>query len=241
VARLPRIDLPGTPQHVIQRGNNRQVCFVAEQDFAAYAHWLRQFAGKYRVEIHAWVFMTNHVHLLATPHTPDGLSSMMQSLGRQYVRYFNHSYRRSGTLWEGRFKSSIVDAESYLLHCQRYIELNPVRAGMASDPAEYPWSSYQVNALGKESALCKPHEVFLRLGSTPSEQRGAYRELFKAHVDGPMLKEIRDAVNSGMALGNDRFRREIERLTGRRVTPGRPGRKKGNSLEETGNRDELLL
>jgi putative transposase len=137
VARLPRICLPGTPQHVIQRGNNRQVCFVAEQDFAAYAHWLRQFADKYRVEIHAWVFMTNHVHLLATPHGPEGLSKMMQSLGRQYVRYFNHTYRRTGTLWEGRYKSCIVDAEAYLLHCQRYIELNPVRAAMVNDPADY--------------------------------------------------------------------------------------------------------
>jgi len=139
MARLPRISLPGIPLHIIQRGNNRQVCFAAEEDFAAYAYWLHEYARKYRVALHAWVFMTNHVHLLATPQTEDGISRLMQTLGRHYVRYFNHTYKRSGTLWEGRFKSCAVDEENYLLTCQRYIELNPVRANMVGAPEEYKW------------------------------------------------------------------------------------------------------
>ena len=129
MARLPRICLPDIPQHVIQRGNNRQACFGSDEDFAAYAHWLEEYARKFRVAIHAWVFMTNHVHLLLTPESDEGVSRLMQTLGRKYVRYFNYTYKRSGTLWEGRFKSCVVEAENYLLLCQRYIELNPVRAG----------------------------------------------------------------------------------------------------------------
>ena len=128
MARLPRICLPGIPQHVIQRGNNRQVCFASDEDFAAYAHWLHEYSIKFQVSIHAWGFMTNHVHLLMTPATKDGISKLMQSLGRRYVQYFNYTYKRTGTLWEGRFKSCVVDADNYLLLCQRYIELNPVRA-----------------------------------------------------------------------------------------------------------------
>ena len=128
MARLSRLCPAGVPQHIIQRGNNRQACFAPDQDMAAYAHWLAEAAEKYQVSIHAWVFMTNHVHLLVTPSSKDGISKMMQTLGRQYVRYFNYIYQRSGTLWEGRFKSCVVDAEDYLLICQRYIELNPVRA-----------------------------------------------------------------------------------------------------------------
>ena len=143
MARLARIRSTGIPQHIIQRGNNRQVCFGGAEDFAAYAHWLEESSRKHRVAIHAWVFMTNHVHLLVTPETDTGISRMMQTLGRHYVRYFNYAYRRTGTLWEGRFKACAVDAVDYLLVCQRYIELNPVRAGMVNDPGEYAWSSYR--------------------------------------------------------------------------------------------------
>lgn len=140
LARLRRICPTGIPQHIIQRGNNRQACFGDEANFQAYAHWLLKFSTKHRVVIHGWVFMTNHIHLLVTPETNEGISRMMQDLGRHYVRYFNHTYRRSGTLWEGRFKSCVIDAEDYLLQCQRYIELNSVRANMVNDPADYPWS-----------------------------------------------------------------------------------------------------
>jgi putative transposase len=162
MARLPRFCPAGLPQHIIQRGNNRNICFADDQDFAAYAHWLYECSMKFRVDIHAWVFMTNHVHLLATPSADNSISLMMQALGRRYVQYFNFTYQRSGTLWEGRYKSSIVDTEKYLLVCYRYIELNPVRANIVNDPVEYKWSSYRHNALGVNSIICTPHKNIYR-------------------------------------------------------------------------------
>ena len=147
--RRRRICPPGLPVHVVQRGNNRQVCFASDADMKAYANWLHEGSRKFGVDVHAWVFMTNHVHLLLTPHNADAVSRCMQYLGRYYVRYFNYRYHRSGTLFEGRFKSSIVQSHRYLLACQRYIELNPVRAGMVSDPADYTWSSYRAHAFGQ--------------------------------------------------------------------------------------------
>ena len=216
MARLPRVAPVDVPQHVIQRGNNRQICFASEGDFAAYLGWLKDYATRFGVEVHAWVLMTNHVHLLLTPKEQGAISLMMQSLGRQYVRYFNYRYKRSGTLWEGRYKSCVVDAENYLLALYRYIELNPVRANMTSDPANYVWSSYQVNALGKVSSLCTPHALYLLLGADKLERELAYRDLFNSHVDGKLLGDIRKAIHSGMALGNDRFKYEVERLTNQR-------------------------
>lgn len=225
MARLPRICLPRIPQHVIQRGNNRQACFGSEEDFAAYAHWLDEYARKFRVAIHAWVFMSNHVHLLLTPETENGVSRLMQALGRHYVRYFNYTYRRSGTLWEGRFKSCVVEAESYLLTCQRYIELNPVRAGMVEAPSDYTWSSFRANGLGQPAKFWMPHDVYLQLGATVAERTAAYRELFRGQLDSTMLNQIRQASNQGMALGSDRFRHEVERLASRRVVALKRGPK----------------
>jgi len=215
------------PQHVIQRGNNRQVCFADEQDFTAYAGWLKGYSKKYQVDIHAWVLMTNHVHLLCTPRGQNAVSHMMQSLGRHYVRYFNFSYKRTGTLWEGRFKSCLVQEETYLIQLYRYIELNPVRAGMVEQPSDYVWSSYPINALGKVSELCTPHAVYLALGKDANERQASYRELFKHHVDGKLLEDIRLAVNKGMALGSERFKTEIESLSGRRMTAKKMGRPVG--------------
>lgn len=232
MARLQRISLPGIPQHIIQRGNNRQICFAADTDFAAYAHWLRESSADYAVAIHAWVFMTNHVHILATPQEPGGLSRMMQRVGRHYVRYFNKKYQRSGTLWEGRFKSCVVDADSYLLACQRYIEMNPVRANMVADPANYQWSSYRSNGLGKPSTLWTPHPVYFGLGRSERDRLLTYRALFKVSTDAALLKEIRAATNKGLALGGVRFKKRIERLTGRRVTPRKRGPKSPGKEEE---------
>ncbi len=226
MARLSRLCPPGIPQHVIQRGNNRSICFASEQDFSAYANWLKDYAQEFDVAIHAWVFMTNHVHLLVTPTKADGVSAMMQALGRRYVRYFNHTYRRSGTLWEGRFKSSLVQTEVYLLQCYRYIELNPVRANMVEDPSDYPWSSYRHNAFGIESALCTPHAAYLRLGKQGEKRLSAYRSLFKAHIDGELWEQIRRTVNQGLALGDDRFKDEVEKIYGQRVRPAKMGRPK---------------
>jgi len=225
MARLPRLNPIGIPQHVIQRGNNRQACFCSEQDLIAYAGWLKEYSDEFGVQVHAWVFMTNHVHLLVTPIRDRAVSNMMQALGRIYVRYFNREYRRSGTLWEGRYKSCLVQSEDYLLQCYRYIELNPVRAGIVKDPAEYYWSSYACNGLGKESNLVTPHPEFIALGSYPKQRRERYRALFQYHLDGPMVEQIRRSVNKGLALGNDHFKDQIERQFARRVTEvplGRP-------------------
>jgi len=226
MARLPRFCPSGIPQHVIQRGNNRSICFADEQDFSAYANWLKQYSNGFSVAIHAWVFMTNHVHLLVTPSSNNGISAMMQALGRRYVRYFNYQNHRTGTLWEGRFKSSLVQSEKYLLQCYRYIELNPVRAGMIDDPSEYIWSSYRCNGLGVESEIWTPHEEYLKLGKTKANRLLAYRELFKTHVASEIIDQIRDSVNKGLALGNDRFKCEIESLYDRRLRPAKMGRPK---------------
>lgn len=217
MARKKRLAPVNIPQHVIQRGNNRQLCFTSNEDMAAYAHWLRLGSEKFGVDVHAWVFMTNHVHLLMTPREDAAVSRMMQYLGRYYVRYFNHSYRRSGTLWEGRFKSCIVQEETYFLVCQRYIELNPVRAGMVSDPADYIWSSYRSNALGIDSVIRTPHPVYLKLGTSVELRLARYRALFAAQGNNQHLKEIREALDQGLVLGTGKFREEIEAMTGQRA------------------------
>ena len=224
MARLNRVSPVGIPLHIIQRGNNRQACFASEADMKAYLNWLKDFAKKYDVSIHAWVLMTNHVHLICTPNQENAISKMMQSLGRMYVQYFNYTYGRSGTLWEGRYKSCLVQSERYLLELYRYVELNPVRAGMVNEPSEYSWSSYGCNALGVKSELRTAHQEYLLLGKTELLRREAYRELFKHHVSVELLERIRLGVNRGLALGNSRFTDDIELLTKQRVTPRKAGR-----------------
>lgn len=232
MARLLRVHLAGVPEHVIQRGNNRQVCFVDNDDFAAYVHWLKQYAAEFEVHIHAWVLMSNHVHLLCTASDNSGISLMMQSLGRKYVRYFNRRYQRTGTLWEGRYKSCLVQEEHYLLTLYRYIELNPVRAGMVTSPADYPWSSYPINALGKHSDLCQPHACYLALADSAAERRQTYRALLSSALDDAVLTDIRRTIKSGMALGDTLFKHEVEALTGRRQHMERPGRPKGSGKSD---------
>ena len=207
---------PGLPMHVVQRGNNRQPCFASNADFAAFANWLYESSNRYGVSIHAWVFMTNHIHLLLTPENGDSVSKCMQYLGRLYVRYFNRRYNRTGTLFEGRFKSCLVQSRRYLLACQRYIELNPLRAGMVCDPADYVWSSYRAHALGKSAKLWQPHAEYLALGQTQASRSHAYRALFNNELDSDVVTDIRQALNTGLVLGNERFRKEIEQLTGQR-------------------------
>lgn len=226
MARLLRVDPIGIPQHIIQRGNNRQICFGSEKDLGAYISWLKIYSKRYQVSIHALVLMTNHVHLLCTPNEVGGISKMMQSVGRQYVRYFNNNNKRSGTLWEGRFKSCLVDTEDYLLILYRYIELNPVRAGMVTEPSDYVWSSYQINGLGKTSELCTPHTLYLDLGQSEEERQRHYRDLFRDHVEESLLTDIRESTNKGLALGSEYFKRELEAITGRRMIPAKMGRPK---------------
>lgn len=228
MARLPRIQLTDIPQHIIQRGNNRSLCFADEQDFAAYAHWLTDYSVKHCVDVHAWVFMTNHVHLLCTPRKPRAISLLMQSLGRRYVQYFNHKYRRTGTLWEGRFKSCVIEDISYLMQVYKYIELNPVRARMVDEPSQYFWSSYQINALGKQSALCTPHPVYMALDANSLKRCEIYQSLFKYQTSPSLIEDIRVSLNKGLALGSEFFKSKIERSAGRRVREAKIGRPIGS-------------
>lgn len=222
--RRPRLVLPGTPLHLIQRGNNRQACFYADDDYLFYLEWLEKCAKKYACDIHAYVLMTNHVHLLITPKKTDSAGLLMKHLGQRYVQYINRTYRRSGTLWEGRYRSCIAQDESYVLGCYRYIELNPVRAAMVEHPAEYRWSSYRVNAQNENSVLVSPHEQYLRLSADQKMRALVYRELFRHQLDPGLVDEIRDATNGNFALGSERFKEQVSAALNRRVVPAQPGR-----------------
>lgn len=226
--RKPRFFLPGVPVHVVQRGNNRQPIFFDDLDYRAYLNWLKEASERWSCRIHAYVLMTNHVHLLMTPDGADGVSRTMQYLGRRYVPYINHTYQRSGTLWEGRFKSSLVQTEAYLLACYTYIELNPVRAGMVKHPGHYRWSSYAHHANGETNALITEHAEFLRLASSDQGRRDAYRALFADEPHAQTLRNIRDCLQTGTPLGNDRFREHIEATLGTCV--GRPQRGRPKKL-----------
>lgn len=212
--RRPRTVIPGMPLHIVQRGNNKQVCFTCDQDIAVYANRLAEAAVSADVSIHAWVFMTNHVHLLATPGTEEGASKMMQSLGRRYVQYFNYSYARSGTLFEGRFNSTLVDENDYLITCMNYIELNPVRAGIVRDPGDYRWSSYQAHAFGKRMALWTPHAIYDSLGDDDKTRQSRYRSSIKDTIDIDVVAKIRHCTNTGLVLGSEKFRKQVEELRG---------------------------
>lgn len=236
--RRPCVILPHAPLHVIQRGNNRQACFVAQEDCRFYLDWLREYAGKTGCAIHDYVLMTNHVHLLLSSTASDGVGALMKVLGQRYVQYVNRTYRRSGTLWEGRFRSCLAQEERYLLVCQRYIELNPVRAGMVLHPADYAWSSYRANAQGEPSALLTPHPLYLTLGADAGTRQQAYRELFRDELEPGMVDAIRQATNGNFVLGDSRFGEQIARALGRRVLPGKSGRPRKRMDTDSG---DLLL
>ena len=209
--RKPRFQLPGIPQHIIQRGNNRDPCFYSEEDYTRYLEDLKDALDRNNCALHAYVLMTNHVHLLVTPFTDHGISHMMQDLGRKYVQYINHTYKRSGTLWEGRYKSSLIDSEAYLLTCMRYIELNPVRASMVTHPADYKWSSYRFNTQGEDNPILTSHPHYIALDAKDTDRLHAYRELFRNHMDNDTLHDIREALNQELVLGRDgkRCRRDV--------------------------------
>lgn len=219
MARQPRYELPGQPRHVIQRGNNRSVIFADDADYRFYLYTLAEACRRYGCLVHAYVLMTNHVHMLITPQFDMAIGKTMQSLGRRYVQYFNHRYRRTGTLWEGRYKATLLDTEQYLLTCYRYIELNPVRAGMVGAPADYRWSSFRCNALGKQNALIAPHAIYEALGPDAVVRRQRYRALFAGCIDPAMLEGIREATNKGWVLGSDRFKEQIRVLLDRPLEP----------------------
>lgn len=223
--RKPRFYLPGIPVHVIQRGNNRQPVFRSDNDYLSYLNWLEEAAQSCECSIHAYVLMTNHVHILVTPTSRDGISRMVQHVGRNYVTYFNRRYQRSGTLWEGRHKGSVISGEGYLFTCSNYIELNPVRAGMVVSPECYRWSSYRANALGQTDSVVRPHELYLQLGSTSTERMVRYRALFSDKpLDENEIQHIRNSTQTGTPLGNDDFIKRIARLVKQRVGYSKRGR-----------------
>jgi putative transposase len=203
--RRKRLQVAGLPTHIIQRGINRQACFFADDDYIFFLDHLEQLAKRFRCALHAYVLMTNHFHLLLTSELEAGPSLLMKFLGQRYVRYANRTYRRSGSLWEGRFRSSLVQTEHYLLGCYRYIEMNPVRANMVRHPIEYAWSSYAANAEGKALTGLTPHGEYLALGSNDETRRAAYRGLFESELDRELLREIRVSTHGSYAIGNNRF------------------------------------
>jgi putative transposase len=224
MARLPRLTLPGYPHHIIQRGNNRQAIFAVTHDYETLLGLIEEYAKKFGVAIHAYVLMSNHLHLLATPTTEDGVPQLMQALGRSYVRYFNARQARTGTLWEGRYKSTLIQAERYLLACMAYIDLNPVRAGMVADPADYPWSSHLHYIGRRQDKLVTPHPLYWELGNTPFARDIAYSELVRSGLDAEQQRALTDATFRGWALGEPDYVAELQRRTERRVSKGKAGR-----------------
>jgi putative transposase len=224
--RPPRAFLPGLPQHLIQRGNNRTAIFAADADYTFYLDCLHTASLQHGVTIHAYVLMTNHVHLLVTPLYTDSLPRVMQCLGRRYVRYFNTKYQRTGTLWEGRFKACLIDTDRYLLACSRYIELNPVRAKMVRHPEEYRWSSYRAHAMGESNPLLTKHAVYLALGATDETRQIAYSQLHEGSLAETTLQQIRIATNKGWVLGSESLKQAAEAHTGRSLWPRPRGRPK---------------
>jgi putative transposase len=226
--RKLRFYLRGMPAHVMQRGHNRGPVFFAEQDCLEYLRCLKHAADTYGCKVHAYVLMTNHVHLLVTPETRESIGELFQGLGRHYVRYINETYQRHGGLWEGRHKGNIIQSESYLLSCMRYIEMNPVRAGMVDHPAQYRWSSYAANALGMSNAILHQHDEYIGLGVSPDLRQKAYQELFVCDSDSDVLELLRQSLQSGTPLGNDQFKARIEAAVGKKIGsigPGRPRKK----------------
>ena len=227
MARLPRYVLPGQPQHIIQRGNNRQVIFASDTDFQFFRDAMASAADHHGLAIHAYVWMGNHIHLLATPEHEQSISKVFQSVGRKYVQYFNSTHQRTGSLWEGRYRATVVDSEQYLLTVMRYIELNPVRTGIVTHPRDYPWSSYARNAQAANDAnsdWITPHPQYLRIARSAAQRLSGYRALFKAAIGKQNLAQIRDCTHKGWALGGDKFKQEIETRAQRQASSKGVGR-----------------
>lgn len=238
--RQPRYFLPDYPQHIVIRGVNKQDTFFEPDDYEHFKRTLSHAVEKYGCAIHSYVLMTNHVHLLATPSHERSIPKVMQAIGRSYVQSLNRKHDRTGALWQGRYKSCLVQDDHYLLTCQRYIELNPVRAGMVAHPAAYPHSSYHRNALGRSDPLLTPHKVYLDLGRSALERRTTYSRIIEPELDADSLRTIRVSTNACLVLGTEGFQDHIETLVKRSVRPLRMGRPpKSDHTEKCGS--TLLL
>lgn len=224
MARQPRLIVPEQPHHVIQRGNNRQVIFREQADYQRFLVWLKEGAKFYDVTIHAYVLMPNHLHLLATPSDAGGLALMMQKVGRLYVPWFNHKYERSGGLFEGRFRTSLIDSDRYFMTCSRYIELNPVRAQLAGAPEDYPWSSYAHHAGIRTDTLVGDHPLFWSLGNTPFQREAAYIDMVRQGLSTEEVDFITVAILKNQPLGSVDFKSDLEQKTQRRILPAKRGR-----------------
>ncbi len=227
--RQPRFYYAGAVLHIVQRGNNRAPVFASAQDRRFYLDCLRDASRTHDVAIHGYVLMSNHVHLLASPGHAEALPRMMQTVGRRYVGRFNFRHRRTGTLWEGRYKATLVETEAYLFTCLRYVELNPVRARMVATPGEYRWSSYRGNAFGEDDPVLTPHPSFLALAASPEERRDAYRALFGEPLAEDAVRAIRDATQFEWALGSASFCQHVAARTGRRAGRLPMGRRRTDS------------
>ena len=224
MARRARLRLAGFPWHIVQRGHNRSACFDERADYLFYLGTLEELAPRFDCRLHALVLMTNHVHLLLTPERSDSASLLMKHLGQRYTQFINRRRGRTGTLWESRFHSCIAESGGYVLACYRYIEMNPVRAGMAMGPDEYRWSSHGTNAHGRPWPLISPHADYLRLGLESSERQRAYRMLFETGPDSATVEQIRRATKGNFVLGGADFANAVEHIAGQRARLGHAGR-----------------
>jgi len=222
--RRTRMFIPDIPVHIVQRGHNRDPCFLADQDFLYYKEALGEGLHRYNGSLHAYCLMTNHVHLLITPQDKDSIPRIIQHVARQYTLHFNRNYRRSGTLWEGRYKASLVNTEDYLLCCYKYIELNPVSAGMESAPEEYQWSSYKCNASSTSDKLITAHPIYLGLGTSNKDRKEHYQSLFNLDISKSDKTLIRRALNKNYPTGDERFKQKVEAILNRNIGTGNIGR-----------------
>jgi putative transposase len=241
MARRLRYILPEVAVHIIQRGVNRVACFRTDADYLVYLSHLRQLSVRHNCAVHAYCLMTNHVHLLVTPGSAESCTALMRDLGRHYVPYFNRRHERTGTLWEGRFRSCIAESARYVLACYRYIELNPVRAQMVDHPEDYPWSSYAVNSGALTDRFVSPHPEFAALATRPDKRHAAYRALFEEQMDEVLLEAIRDATNSGYPLASEEFKNRVIAPLGWKTGPGKPGPRNNSDPDpELGKRVSTL-
>lgn len=230
MARLPRLSIAGYPHHVIQRGNNRQAIFLNDADRRRMLELIEESARQFEVAVHAYVLMDNHFHLLLTPRSSEGLPQLMQAVGRRYVRYFNDTHGRSGTLWEGRYKSTLIETGRYLLACMAYIDLNPVRAGLVAQARDYPWSSHGHYAGLRAERLVTPPALYWELGNTPFAREAAYARLVQDGLTAQQQQDLTESALRGWALGSPAFVAELQKKTERRLSKGRPGRPVSRSV-----------